>query len=210
MLIVGRNHSKREVLVRGSSDISAIDQMGVQEHAPFPAAARREEFLDLLRAHKHQIFNFIFCVLQNMHDTEDVFQHTALALWQHFDEFTPGSNFAAWAICVARHRVAQFIRTRQRNRHQYFTEEVIDRLAEGPFPTPQAHEARLQALAACRQKLSVADQRLLSLCYGGADSIREAATQLGRPVETVYSSLTRIRSRLRGCIERRLAQEATS
>ena len=196
--------------MRGSSDISAIDQVVVREHAPCADVTRREEFLDLLRTHKHQVFNFIFCVLQNMHDTEDVFQQTALALWQHFDEFTPGSSFSAWAIRVARHRVAQYIRTRQRNRHQYFTEEVIDRLAESSFPTPQAQAARLQALAACRQKLSLADQQLLALCYGGADSIREAANQLGRPAETVYSSLTRIRSRLRGCIERRLAQEAVS
>jgi RNA polymerase sigma-70 factor (ECF subfamily) len=181
-----------------------------QESASQSAVERREEFLSLLRAHKHQVFNFIFCILQNMHDTEDVFQQTALALWENYDEFTPGSNFGAWATRIARHRVAQFIRSRQRNRHHYFTDELIARLAECPFPSQEAQEAQLQALASCRKKLSPPDQRLLLLCYGGAESIRDAARQLGRPAETVYCSLTRIRSRLRQCIERSISREARS
>ena len=173
-------------------------------------ANRREEFLELLRQHKHQVFNFIFCVLQDMHDSEDVFQQTSLAIWEHYEQFTPGSNFGAWATQVARHRVSQLIRSRQRNRHLYFADEVIARLAECPFPPPGVQEAQLEALAACRKKLSAADQRLLKLCYGGAETIREAAKQLGRPADTVYCSLTRIRNRLRACIERSVAREASS
>jgi RNA polymerase sigma-70 factor (ECF subfamily) len=143
-----------------------------------------------------------------MPDAEDVFQQTSVALWENYDQFTPGTNFGAWATSVARHRVAQFIRCKQRDRHSYFPDDVIDELAACPFAPPDVQEARLKALGECRKRLPAADQRLIALCYGGAGSIRDAANQIGRPVQTVYCSLTRIRARLRECIERRLAREA--
>ena len=199
------------MLVRSSSEMLGVGGDDLeQDDSARRNSSRREEFLDLLRTHKHQVFNFIFCILQNMHDTEDVFQQTSLALWENYEQYKPGSNFGAWATRVARHRVSQFIRSRQRNRHLYFTDEIIDRISETPFSSPEVQQARMKALAACREKLSIRDQRLLALCYGGANSIRDAAMQIGRPVETVYSSLTRIRGRLRVCIERNLAREVGS
>lgn len=167
---------------------------------------RREAFIELLTQHKHQLFNLIYCILQNSSDAEDVFQQTSLALWESFDRFQPGTNFGAWASQVARYRISHFLRSKRRDQ-LYFSDELIEQLAECPFESYEMQELRLAALSACRQKLSQADQRLIAICYGTSGTIREAASQIGRPAQAVYGSLSRIRNMLHDCIERRLARE---
>jgi RNA polymerase sigma-70 factor, ECF subfamily len=175
-----------------------------------PAASdrptREDEFIALLTQHKHQLFNLIFCMVQNLPDTEDVFQQTTMALWNKFDEFQIGTDFGAWASRVARYRALNFIRSKRRER-VLFSEGLIAQLAECRFDSAEAQDARLRALATCREKLSQADQMLLSICYGRKGTIREAAKLIGRPVGSVYDSLSRIRSALYDCIARTLSRE---
>ena len=169
-------------------------------------ADRKPEFVELMTKHWHQLFNVIFCVVQNFADTEDVFQQTTMALWSEFHKFQPGTDFGAWASTVARFRVSTFIRSKQRQR-VYFSEGLIEEIASVPLESNEVHDARLAALAECRKKLSSTDQELLALCYGGSDSIRDAAYRIGRPVDSVYVRLTKLRSALYACIERFLARE---
>ena len=56
-------------------------------------ASRQDEFIELLTSHKHQIFNYIFCVLHSLADAEDVFQQTSIALWQNFAQFESNTDF---------------------------------------------------------------------------------------------------------------------
>ena len=177
-----------------------------RETATSECASREEEFIELLTCHKHQLFNFIFCILHSLSDAEDVFQQTSIALWKNFDQFESNSDFAAWASKVARYRVLNFLRSKRRER-LYFSEEVIAQFAECPFESNEVQAARLRALCECRQKLSSRDQALISICYGGGEPIRDAAARIGRPVQAVYTSLQRIRRALFECIERQLARE---
>lgn len=170
------------------------------------ALDRKEEFIELLTRHKHELYNLIFCILRNSADTEDVFQQTSLAIWERFDCFEPGSNFRAWSSQIARYRISQFIRSRRRNQ-LYFSDGLIEQLAECPLESYEMHESRLAALAVCKQKLSSTDQQLITLCYGGRGSIQDVAMEIGRPVQAVYNSLSRIRNSLYECIKRRLARE---
>jgi RNA polymerase sigma-70 factor (ECF subfamily) len=162
------------------------------------------EFLELLARHKYELFNLIFCIIPSLADAEDVFQQTTLAIWDNFSQFQPGTDFMAWAGQVARYRAWNFARSKRRER-VYFSEELISELAEAPFESTEIQEARLQALARCRQKLSAADQNLILLCYGGS-TVSQAAVKLGRPVRAVHNSLSRVRRALYECIERALAR----
>ena len=163
-------------------------------------------YVQLLRQHQNQIFGYIFCMVRNFSDAEDVFQQTSLTLWDKFEEFIPGTSFMAWAKAVARNKTLTFLRTKRRERTK-FSDEVLDQLAECELWSPEALDERISALARCRQKLSKIDQTLLAKCYSTAGSIRDVAEQLERPVESVYSSLSRIRRALYDCIQRSLAME---
>jgi RNA polymerase sigma-70 factor (ECF subfamily) len=142
-------------------------------------------------------------MVHSLQDTEDVFQQATLTMWDRFSDFQPGTDFTAWAAQIARHKALNFLAARGRQR-LCFSQEFIEELAQIEESTNDDQEARLKALASCREKLSPVDQQLLERCYGGAGSIREAAKQIGRPVGSVYDSLSRIRHALLGCIQRKM------
>ncbi len=55
--------------------------------------------------------------------------------------------------------------------------------------------------------MSSASQQLLKLRYDGTHSIQEVAKQLGRPVGSIYNSLSQIRLKLWECIQYALKEE---
>ncbi len=165
-----------------------------------------DALIRLLTRHKSQLFGFIFCLVHSLPDAEDVFQQAALTMWEKFDQFEAGSDFVAWACSIARFKALNFLNSRKRER-ACFSEQLIDELAAREINRPELQEARLQALASCREKLSPMDQNLLALCYGGSGTVREVALRIGRPVGSVYDSLSRIRRGLFACIQQKLASD---
>src|SRR6478752_6938860 len=86
-------------------------------------------FAAVLRESRSRIFGYLLALVQNLSDAEDLFQHTALVLWEKFDQYRPGSDFGAWATGVAHFSALNFLR-RQSRRRTLFTNVVLERLAE--------------------------------------------------------------------------------
>lgn len=170
---------------------------------------RDDEFVELLTRHKSALFRFVFSLIHSMPDAEDVFQQTTVTMWDKFGEYRSGSDFFAWACTIARYKTLNYFQSKGRER-LHFSEAVIDQLASHDRWQGDVHESRLKALAACREKLSATDQRLLADCYSGRGTILEVAKGLGRPVGSVYDSLSRIRRALYACIQRAIASEGQS
>jgi RNA polymerase sigma-70 factor (ECF subfamily) len=113
----------------------------------------RVAFEELLRAHERQLFGYIFSLVRNLADAEDLFQETCVALWDQFDRFEQGTNFAAWSSTVARFRVLKFLERRPQS-VVAFSEEAHARLLEvAAAGDPHELDARREALAACVEKL---------------------------------------------------------
>jgi RNA polymerase sigma-70 factor (ECF subfamily) len=111
---------------------------------------------------------------------------------------------------IAHHQVHRYRRQRRRVGPQ-LSDAVVDLLSCDAVERVDLLESRRDALRGCLQKLSEADQCLVQHCYGDSrQSIKAAAEQLGRPVNTVYKALIRIRRLLYECIERTLAAEGLS
>src|SRR5690242_7471379 len=86
------------------------------------------EFARLIRESHRELFGFIFAMLQNRADAEDVYQQTALVLWKKFAEFTPGTNFTGWAIRVAQFEIKDYVKA-QRRRKVFFNDAILDAIA---------------------------------------------------------------------------------
>jgi len=171
-----------------------------------PRKPREEEFARLLGQYRRQLFRFVYSLVNSMHDAEDLFQQVTITLWDKFDEFDPGTEFFAWACAIAKNKTLNFFKSKGRQR-VYFSEELINEIARQEAQREDLQDSRLKALERCRQKLSRKDQQLLAACYRGDVSIQEAAKEIGRPVGSVYDSLSRIRSALHACIQRTLTSE---
>ena len=174
---------------------------------PKPDELGEQDFMRLLSDHKERLFRLIFCMVRSLEDADDVFQQTSIVLWNKFSEFEPGSNFYLWSSTVARLTSLNFLKAKNSQR-VVFSEEFMDELAENDLGESLAlRDARLRALAHCREKLSPPDQALLAACYGQERKIIAVAKDFGRPVGSVYDSLSRIRRALYDCIHRALVLE---
>lgn len=168
---------------------------------------RTAEFAARLLQHQAQLFGYIYSMLRNFDDAEDLFQQTCLVLWDRYDQFDPARSFVAWACGVTRLEVLQFLRTRGRH-PLYFTDDTNLLLIEAHGEIEhEGLEARRRALDECRKKLRRRDQELLETCYGGSTRIPEIAQRWGRSTQSIHNSLRRIRLALFECVRRVLAQE---
>jgi RNA polymerase sigma-70 factor, ECF subfamily len=167
---------------------------------------RNEVFVELLTLHQRRLYGFIYTLVPNRADAEDLLQQTSLALWQKFNEFDLNSSFPAWACQVAHFKVLHYLREKRRSR-VVFDDDVIARLAKIRQNREEIHLSDWGVLARCVEGLSGSDRRLLELCYAAERNIKAAAATLRRPVESVYVSLVRVRRSLMDCIRRTGAEE---
>jgi RNA polymerase sigma-70 factor (ECF subfamily) len=169
-----------------------------------PGAA---EFGAYLRQHQARLYGYIHSLLRDLNDADDLFQQTTLILWKKFAEYDPRRSFFSWACGIARLEVANFLRSRGRQR-LYFSDDLNLLLIEAQAEVPDDElEARREALTRCVEKLRQRDRELLTECYGAEAGVPDVAGRRGRSPQSVYNSLRRIRRALFECIGRTLAQQ---
>jgi RNA polymerase sigma-70 factor (ECF subfamily) len=162
--------------------------------------------MEVFQEHYRQIFGYVYALLRNYTDAEDVVQQTSLALWKKFDEYQPGSNFFAWACNVARREALMFLRHQRRYR-AHFSEAFQLRLAAAMAGVrPQVVNGRAQALEDCVQALPQNQRDLLLQCFGGTKSVATVAEEAGRTTFSIYSSLRNIRNKLLDCVNRSVSE----
>lgn len=163
----------------------------------------------LLTQHERMLYAYILRLVVNWNDADEILQETNVRLWEEFDRFEPGSNFAAWAIRVAHFQVLSWRKRRSRSR-LVFDDSAIESIAARQEEDSAIDDTRRAALAECMKLLPEKSRTLLARCYAADTSIRDAAAELRRSTEAVYKALQRTRLALHACIERRIAAEHTS
>jgi RNA polymerase sigma-70 factor (ECF subfamily) len=166
---------------------------------------RTEQFLTLFNRHQRQIYGFVRSMLARLEDAEEVFQETSVAMWRSFDQFQEGTNALAWARQIAKNRVLAFCKKRRRD-PLMLSPEAIEALAQAG-EEDKAGVARSAALANCMRRLAPSDREIIAARYGSKATTVQVAKDLGRPLNTIYKALQRIRRSLLLCVERTLARE---
>ncbi len=167
----------------------------------FPDARRTEEFLELYSALQHSLYVYIVTLIGNPVDAHDVLQDTNLVLWQKFDQFERGTNFAAWAREIARYRVLRY-RQIHANDAPILDPGVLDALA-GRLGQVESRrdESYAEKLLGCIDQLGDADRELIQLRYRNSVRVKVLAERLHRSENAISQSLGRIRRLLRKCVE---------
>jgi RNA polymerase sigma-70 factor, ECF subfamily len=183
----------------------------VPENADFPSpsgdSAHAEEFVRLFSEHQRDLLKFIFLLVPIHAEAEDILQETSVILWRKFGEFQRGTDFFRWAAQVARFKVRDFRKKTARDRHRFWTDDLIEAIAETRLTENDSLMQQRNLLAACMQKLTTIDRELIQSVFRQGTSIKMVAECLGRPVNTVYKALNRIRKTLLDCVERAKRQE---
>ena len=156
-------------------------------------------FLQLLSRDRHRLFAFIYSLVPNHNDAEDIFQDTSIVLWNKFHEFDQDRSFASWACGIAYNITRNFLRSAGRNR-LVFSDSLLAVIATERAESVENDIERIRALELCIQKLTDRERKLLGQAYGGKSTAKDLACQLNRATQTIYNSLNLIRRKLTECV----------
>ena len=167
---------------------------------------KREEFTHCWLEAEPSVSAYVFASISSFHDAEDVVQRIAQELARRFDEYDSIRQFVGWALWIAKSRVIDFYRAQDRTQ-VVFSDELLGRLADTIVKQADGRSHRREALEACLDELPPRSRRLLDLRYVEELSADEMAQETGSTSGSVRVLLSRVRTVLANCTQRRLAME---
>jgi len=163
---------------------------------------------DVVTAHLVQALPMLRTWLRHLgadrEQVEDAVQETAVWCCSHATEFVPGTSFGAWARTVARYRLLASWRERGR------ADDRLDDDLVGAIPQAEWDAAlegvdrRREALAHCLEQIPAPARRLVDLTYRDGCDAATVARKLASSANAIYLALSKLRRRLRICVERRV------
>ena len=169
-------------------------------------ADSRKRLMSLITRHQRQIFAYIYTLVPDRHDAEDLLQETSVVICEKFDDFAPGSDFVAWACQIAWWRI-RYSRQKFARAKVIFDDEVFEAVARTAGEMAAEVDARHEALAGCLKKLPTRDRELVLTRYEPGSGVAEAARRSGRSMDAAYKALNRLRKLLHDCVTNQLAHE---
>jgi RNA polymerase sigma-70 factor (ECF subfamily) len=164
----------------------------------------RKRLMALITRHQRQIFAYIYTLVPDRHDAEDLLQETSVVICEKFDDFTPGTDFVAWACQIAWWRV-RYARQKFARSKVVFDDDVLEAVAHTAATMREELDERHEALAVCLQKLAARDRELVLTRYEPGSGVAEAAKRSGRSMDAAYKALNRLRKLLHDCVTDQIA-----
>ncbi len=166
-----------------------------------PTPDRTRQFLELLNAHDRALTLYVYGLVPRDVEAEDVLQQTKMLLWKHFDDFTIGTHFLAWARKTAFHQVLTYRRKKKRE-HLPLEEQTLEALGAAVSELAEQGSARHEALRTCVAKLPAEHRQLIQLRYFQELEIPEISQRIERTEAAVYRALSRVRVSLMECVQK--------
>src|SRR3954447_4529472 len=145
--------------------------MAAEQHDETEA---RKRLIALITRHQRQVFSYIYVLVHNRSDAEDLLQETSLVICEKFNEFKEGTDFVAWACQIAYWRV-RYSRQKFARSKVVFDQDILDVVAQTASALAGELDDRHEALAHCLQRLHPRDRDLLIARYEPGGTVDEAA-----------------------------------
>lgn len=174
-----------------------------------PTGLDQETAMRGILAQEPLLLGFIRAIVGSRQMAEDIFQDLAMLVMRKHAEIPNAAAVPGWARRAARFLALKALEKRARER-PVMDEELITLLEQtwtGDGEEP-AVDPYLTALTACRDQLPAHARELLALRYEHGIPGEQIAERLGRPLNTVYVTLSRLHRTLEVCVRSRLSRRA--
>ena len=168
--------------------------------------SEQERFTRLWTRAQPIVSSYVSALVPDFQTAEDLVQNVAVVLLRKFHEYDPNLPFAGWAIGVAKREVLMMRRSYARSILRYQS-ELVEAVADACSEMAPELERRAGVLRKCLERLRRRDREMLRYRYAESLSPGDMAKRLSESAGTVRVRLSRIRSSLRKCVERRMALE---
>ncbi len=165
-------------------------------------AGDQESARQLVDVHKDRLFAFIWRIIRDHHDAEEICQDAFMRAFSSLETFRPEYRFSTWLFTIGYRLCLNWIR----RKHAVTGELDVTVLSSGredpSDELAQSEDARRlkDAIWDAVDQLSVPQRATVLLYYREGQSCQEVSETMQIPVATVKSHLHRARSCLRSLL----------
>ncbi len=149
-------------------------------------------YTQLLNRYKNAIFSYVYRLVRNRVDAEDLTQETFIRAFKALGTYDPNFPFSNWLFRISHNLAVDFFR-RHKTPAVQITEEIT---TPGPAENYR-HQRQKEIIEQAILKLSVEYREVLLLYHREGKSYEELARILDLPLGTVKTRLHRAREKLK-------------
>jgi RNA polymerase sigma-70 factor (ECF subfamily) len=167
-----------------------------------------DAFAEIVGRYQDEVWRIAVRLLTDRDATRDLVQQVFVDAYHHLDQYRPGTDFGAWLRTIARNLARREIRAmvRSSRRMEAYRRLLLVRLRDDRA-FEDREQALYEALRECRGQLSGRDARILELRYARCMAFDAIAAEVGGTAGGMQRLISRIRLRLRDCIQEKVATE---
>lgn len=157
---------------------------------------------ELVDGHKDRLFSFIWRMVRNHHDAEEICQDAFLKAFAALDSYSSAYRFSTWLFTIGYRVCLNHLRRKRPLTGEIdFSAIPYDGGSDAPafLASQEANRLRERVWSAV-DRLSPPQRATVLLFYRHETSCQEIARVLEMPVATVKSHLHRARKRLQGLL----------
>ncbi|MGJ8724447.1 MAG: sigma-70 family RNA polymerase sigma factor [Roseibacillus sp.] len=160
-------------------------------------------FSQLLIANRHRIYGFVYSLTHNHQGSEDLLQEVSMVLWRKFDQFEEGTDFAAWAMSVARFCALNWRRKQARLPLSLDDNELMA-LADEAVAVGCDFDDQRDDLVHCLGRLPQKCRQVVWARYQKDSPVTEIAKEQRMSIRSIYFLLEKAHGLLLDCIKNRM------
>lgn len=165
-----------------------------------------QQYLNLLMANQFRIRAYVSALVTDGNDVDDIMQETITLMWEKFENFTIGTNFAAWGTKIAYFNILKYRQKKGKN-GLLINDDLFKQMVNITEIQYDKADDRKKALRNCVKKLNEGERKLLEVRYDLNVSVKGISERTGRTAKYIYRSLSRIHHSLHKCVHRTLTKE---
>jgi len=166
------------------------------------AAGRDEQACNrLLNLYKGRVFSYVYRVVRNYHDAEEITYETFIRCFKSLDNFDVDRPLCAWLFSIAHNLTIDYFRKNKQG-YEYLDE---NHASSDDFVERYETKKKLEKIEAAINQLPAVDREIVILFHKEDLSYEEIAVVTKLPVTTIKTRLHRARKKLaemvkNGCI----------
>ena len=171
---------------------------------PSPEQHSSEQLARLWTESQSVVASYIFSLVPDFHQAEDILQQVAVILVREFNKYDPKRPFLPWAMGIAKNAALKSRRAVARDSTYLLEDSLIDRMQTAFSEDTERWTAVRHALKFCLGQQQHRTREVLQWRYAHDLKPQQVAQRMGVTSGAVRVMLHRARSALRECIQRKL------
>lgn len=154
-------------------------------------SGKTDDFAILMNKYHNEIFSFVFNIVGQYQDTEDLLQEVFYKVYLSLKKYNPNkASFRTWLYKVTSNHVFNFMKSSQKTMSSFQEVDVSLLKSSEDIELEVIKTEQIdQILMIMKKVLSPKHQRILMLYYFSKLSVKEISEVLKIPDKTIYKAL---------------------